>query len=165
MNFSHHFRPVGRSFITSSFQSMQLNDFASSSNQSPSRLRRFSNYPQNTNQPSSSKYLSLQYHQQSPAMSNQSFQMTTPITSVQTLPHQNQTISGHTQTTSQIPTHQTFPQNYHHSQFHGHPAIIGGYQLDNQRQSQSDDDSGCALEEYTWVPPGLRPEQVNKWHS
>lgn len=31
---------------------------------------------------------------------------------------------------------------------------------DSHRHSQSDDDSGCALEEYTWVPPGLRPEQV-----
>lgn len=31
---------------------------------------------------------------------------------------------------------------------------------DSQRNSQSDDDSGCALEEYTWVPPGLRPDQV-----
>lgn len=30
-----------------------------------------------------------------------------------------------------------------------------------QRQSHSDDDSGCALEEYTWVPPGLKPEQVS----
>ena len=30
----------------------------------------------------------------------------------------------------------------------------------NQRHSQSDDDSGCALEEYTWVPPGLKPDQV-----
>ncbi|KAG5313248.1 PRIC1 protein, partial [Acromyrmex insinuator] len=29
----------------------------------------------------------------------------------------------------------------------------------HQRHSQSDDDSGCALEEYTWVPPGLRPDQ------
>lgn len=29
-----------------------------------------------------------------------------------------------------------------------------------QRSSTSDDDSGCALEEYSWVPPGLRPEQV-----
>ena len=29
------------------------------------------------------------------------------------------------------------------------------------RHSQSDDDSGCALEEYTWVPPGLKPDQVN----
>lgn len=26
--------------------------------------------------------------------------------------------------------------------------------------SASDNDSGCALEEYSWVPPGLRPEQV-----
>lgn len=32
---------------------------------------------------------------------------------------------------------------------------------DPHRHSQSDDDSGCALEEYTWVPPGLRPEQVS----
>ena len=33
----------------------------------------------------------------------------------------------------------------------------------NQRHSQSDDDSGCALEEYTWVPPGLKPDQVRDW--
>lgn len=26
--------------------------------------------------------------------------------------------------------------------------------------SVSDNDSGCALEEYTWIPPGLKPEQV-----
>lgn len=32
---------------------------------------------------------------------------------------------------------------------------------DFQRNSTSDDDSGCALEEYAWVPPGLSPEQVN----
>ncbi len=32
---------------------------------------------------------------------------------------------------------------------------------DIQRNSTSDDDSGCALEEYAWVPPGLKPEQVN----
>lgn len=31
-----------------------------------------------------------------------------------------------------------------------------------QRSSTSDDDSGCVLEEYAWVPPGLRPEQVNR---
>ena len=30
-------------------------------------------------------------------------------------------------------------------------------QIPNQH---SDDDSGCALEEYTWVPPGLKPDQV-----
>lgn len=31
---------------------------------------------------------------------------------------------------------------------------------DFQRHSISDDDSGCASEEYAWVPPGLKPEQV-----
>ena len=36
---------------------------------------------------------------------------------------------------------------------------LGGLS-DPQRHSHSDDDSGCALEEYTWVPPGLKPEQV-----
>lgn len=30
-----------------------------------------------------------------------------------------------------------------------------------QHSSTSDDDSGCVLEEYAWVPPGLRPEQVS----
>lgn len=34
-----------------------------------------------------------------------------------------------------------------------------------QRSSTSDDDSGCALEEYSWVPPGLRPEQVQMYFS
>lgn len=36
---------------------------------------------------------------------------------------------------------------------------------DFQRNSTSDDDSGCALEEYAWVPPGLSPEQVRRRHS
>lgn len=31
---------------------------------------------------------------------------------------------------------------------------------DVHRQSTSDDDSGCALEEYAWVPSGLRPDLV-----
>lgn len=34
------------------------------------------------------------------------------------------------------------------------------------RQSTSDDDdSGCALEEYTWVPPGLKADQVHQYFS
>ncbi|CAN7975735.1 unnamed protein product, partial [Ixodes persulcatus] len=43
-----------------------------------------------------------------------------------------------------------------------HPNHTGGNSGNEaaQRQSHSDDDSGCALEEYTWVPPGLKPEQV-----
>ncbi|ELU15022.1 hypothetical protein CAPTEDRAFT_55021, partial [Capitella teleta] len=32
----------------------------------------------------------------------------------------------------------------------------------HSRNSTSDDDSGCALEEYTWVPPGLTPVQVGR---
>ncbi|XP_025106319.1 prickle planar cell polarity protein 3-A-like isoform X3 [Pomacea canaliculata] len=36
---------------------------------------------------------------------------------------------------------------------------------DAQRNSTSDDDSGCPLEEYAWVPPGLKPEQVHRYFS
>lgn len=34
---------------------------------------------------------------------------------------------------------------------------------DVKRNSTSDDDSGCPLEEYSWVPPGLKPEQVHQY--
>lgn len=57
----------------------------------------------------------------------------------------------------------SIPQQFHHQTFHPNyhqNHLVGGHQLDIQRHSQSDDDSGCALEEYTWVPPGLRPDQV-----
>lgn len=37
---------------------------------------------------------------------------------------------------------------------------MGKISVGFQRSSTSDDDSGCALEEYAWVPPGVRPEQV-----
>lgn len=40
---------------------------------------------------------------------------------------------------------------------------ISKLMFDFQRNSTSDDDSGCALEEYAWVPPGLKPEQVPFW--
>ena len=40
-------------------------------------------------------------------------------------------------------------------------GAVGGGQTDLARHSHSDDDSGCALEEYTWVPPGLKPDQVH----
>ncbi|XP_075216300.1 uncharacterized protein LOC142321790 [Lycorma delicatula] len=43
--------------------------------------------------------------------------------------------------------------------------LLGKNIVDPQRHSQSDDDSGCALEEYTWVPPGLRPDQVHLYFS
>ncbi|KAK0173187.1 hypothetical protein PV328_006423 [Microctonus aethiopoides] len=45
------------------------------------------------------------------------------------------------------------------------PALQDPLVHHHQRLSQSDDDSGCALEEYTWVPPGLRPDQVHLYFS
>ena len=42
----------------------------------------------------------------------------------------------------------------------GGQAAPGG-DINQRPASHSDDDSGCALEEYTWVPPGLKPDQVS----
>ncbi|XP_025206693.1 protein prickle-like [Melanaphis sacchari] len=56
---------------------------------------------------------------------------------------------------------------HHHHPHHSHAAMsatAGGGDL-QQRHSHSDDDSGCALEEYTWVPAGLRPDQVHLFFS
>ncbi|XP_058877519.1 prickle planar cell polarity protein 3 isoform X2 [Acipenser ruthenus] len=39
--------------------------------------------------------------------------------------------------------------------------LVSGF----QRHSISDDDSGCASEEFAWVPPGLKPEQVYQYFS
>ncbi|KAG7215981.1 hypothetical protein INR49_003502 [Caranx melampygus] len=40
-----------------------------------------------------------------------------------------------------------------------------GFRVHGWRHSISDDDSGCASEEYAWVPPGLKPEQVYQYFS
>ncbi|XP_014243586.1 protein prickle-like isoform X1 [Cimex lectularius] len=50
----------------------------------------------------------------------------------------------------------------------GHSLFSAGLwtqMAEGKTQSHSDDDSGCALEEYTWVPPGLRPDQVYLFFS
>ncbi len=53
------------------------------------------------------------------------------------------------------------PHPHPHPHPHAGPPGQGGAGAsDLQRHSHSDDDSGCALEEYTWVPPGLKPDQV-----
>lgn len=57
----------------------------------------------------------------------------------------------------------SFQQPKYQQQDNRQQHQLGALPLDVQRHSQSDDDSGCALEEYTWVPPGLRPEQVSLW--
>lgn len=31
---------------------------------------------------------------------------------------------------------------------------------DIHRHSTSDDDSGCVLEEYSWIPSGIKPDMV-----
>ncbi|XP_061085390.1 prickle-like protein 1 [Conger conger] len=52
------------------------------------------------------------------------------------------------------------------ARFHGaRPADAPQKAPGFQRSSTSDDDSGCALEEYAWVPPGLRPDQVQLYFS
>ena len=41
-------------------------------------------------------------------------------------------------------------------------AASAAANLISRQSAYDDDDSGCALEEYTWVPPGLKADQVNK---
>jgi hypothetical protein len=58
------------------------------------------------------------------------------------------------------------PHPHPHPHPHAGPPGQGGAGAsDLQRHSHSDDDSGCALEEYTWVPPGLKPDQVAQLFS
>jgi hypothetical protein len=131
-----------------------FNEFAANTSHSPSHHRQIQLLSPNKNLPGPSKFSPLP--QKRLTMSNQNSPAKANPQNSQTLPYQTHSLHGVNQ-----PANQTLPQNFHPSQFHGHPAIIGGYHLDNQRQSQSDDDSGCALEEYTWIPSGLRPEQVS----
>uniref|UniRef100_A0A1I8N1U5 LIM domain protein n=2 Tax=Musca domestica TaxID=7370 RepID=A0A1I8N1U5_MUSDO len=90
--------------------------------------------------------------------------------------HQQQQQQQQQQTQQQHPHQQTHqlspaisspspPSLLHHPSGGFHAPFMVGQHLDIQRQSHSDDDSGCALEEYTWVPPGLRPDQVRLYFS
>lgn len=102
---------------------------------------------------------STHIHHQPMLLNNQNFPLKT---SSPNLPTHNPAYSPltHHATPMPLPNQQTFSHNFPPNQLgRGHSVSIG-HQLDIQRQSQSDDDSGCALEEYSWVPPGLRPEQV-----
>lgn len=103
---------------------------------------------------------STHIHQPLPVNNNQSFPLKNPLPNMPLQAPMYHSPLSHHATPMPLPNHQTFSHNFPANQLRGHSAIIG-HQLDIQRQSQSDDDSGCALEEYTWVPPGLRPEQVN----
>lgn len=125
--------------------------FSTNSNISPHSYRQIQIAPQITN---AIPYHSNSSHVHQPLpVSNQAFN-TKSVMPIQN-PSYHSPLSHHT-TQLPLPTTQPFSA----SSIRGHAATIGGHQLEIQRQSQSDDDSGCALEEYTWVPPGLRPEQV-----
>lgn len=54
-----------------------------------------------------------------------------------------------------------------HSNAHGQAqqANASANSLIARQTTSDDDDSGCALEEYTWVPPGLKPDQVHQYFS
>ncbi|XP_055521991.1 prickle-like protein 2 [Leucoraja erinacea] len=41
--------------------------------------------------------------------------------------------------------------------------VVGKMGFEFQQNAPSDNDSGCSLEEYAWVPPGLKPEQVHQY--
>jgi len=45
------------------------------------------------------------------------------------------------------------------------PPSAGTAPSGARQAAHSDDDSGCALEEYTWVPPGLKPDQVGGYFT
>ncbi|KAH8299975.1 hypothetical protein KR044_008030 [Drosophila immigrans] len=82
-------------------------------------------------------------------------------------PHQQHHGHGHHQLSPALSTPSP-PSLLHHpagSSSAAHAPFLAGPHMDMQRQSHSDDDSGCALEEYTWVPPGLRPDQVRLYFS
>lgn len=131
--------------------------------------RHISLSPQNSvGLPNAIPYHSNSSHIHQPLPSSNVSKQSIPLKStLPNLPTHNPTYSplNHRATQLPLPNHQTFsPHSFPANQLRGHSAIIG-HQLEVQRQSQSDDDSGCALEEYTWVPPGLRPEQVKIIHN
>lgn len=167
-------RPVGRSLPMSSYHQMPsiakspLNELGNSGSSSlptashsplhQHQLPLHSHHPHiaSTSATIQSNLDSGHIHHQHLAMANHKFSTKNPVSNMQMQPPNHLPL----QQQPFMPLsnqQQTFPPNYHPNQF-GHPMI--GHQLDIQRHSQSDDDSGCALEEYTWVPPGLRPEQV-----
>ncbi|KAG5677372.1 hypothetical protein PVAND_007136 [Polypedilum vanderplanki] len=93
--------------------------------------------------------------QQSMVINNQQEQQNIPSKSTLPMYHHRMSMAMQQQQQPQTQfSHNRLPMMGHHQQL-----------LDIQRQSQSDDDSGCALEEYTWIPAGLRPEQVHLYFS
>lgn len=57
------------------------------------------------------------------------------------------------------------PESHDMTSHIDHDRSLTRHHHDPKRNSTSDDDSGCPLEEYAWVPPGLKPEQVHQYFS
>ncbi|XP_061187942.1 prickle planar cell polarity protein 3-B-like [Saccostrea echinata] len=57
------------------------------------------------------------------------------------------------------------PESHDMTSHSDHDRSLTRLNHDPKRNSTSDDDSGCPLEEYAWVPPGLKPEQVHQYFS
>lgn len=58
-----------------------------------------------------------------------------------------------------------FQQDALHRGFRDHESLNRGKIHQTGSLTISDDDSGCALEEYAWVPPGLTPKQVQTYFA
>lgn len=109
------------------------------------------------------------HHQQQPLYQPNVYQPTTrhlgsdtfPASLSSSQPKLSSAQPASTSTTVQHTAALSFQQPKYQKQDNRQQHQLGALPLDVQRHSQSDDDSGCALEEYTWVPPGLRPEQVS----
>ena len=44
-------------------------------------------------------------------------------------------------------------------------SVVANLMSRQATNNSDDDDSGCALEEYSWIPPGLKPDQVNQYFA
>lgn len=162
-----HYSSIGPSSSISSTLHLAIDPASSSSSPSSSAQPHQANYQQKppahpppyVNSPNHHHH----YHQQSSQFSGNSSPQQT--FGHQGLPHHSMLMQQHSS-----PGTATGPTGHHYPSAHPHhlPGPGGGAPVgagDIQRHSQSDDDSGCALEEYTWVPPGLRPEQVHLYFS
>ncbi|KAL7736625.1 hypothetical protein ACLKA6_015261 [Drosophila palustris] len=110
---------------------------------------------------------STQYSPAASGCSSNSKYSNSSLKQPQPHPHAHQQHHGHHQLSPALSTPSP-PSLLHHpagSSSAVHAPFLAGPHMDMQRQSHSDDDSGCALEEYTWVPPGLRPDQVRLYFS
>ena len=74
-------------------------------------------------------------------------------------------LQRHSDDTLSDDMHRTFDDDVRRSCDDSCKSSRDGHSCKSSRQVHSDNDSGCALEEYSWVPPGLKPEHVSNTSS